>query len=83
MGVPTRDYGYAHPGKGNTYILNELCVPTIYTLSVPTSINKKIAHKFVGSVYYRLIGARCSDDLAAVHYQKQNLHPHLYLISAD
>ena len=43
-----RDYGYTYPGKGNNN--NVLCVPTIYTLSVHTSMILKIAHKFVGSV---------------------------------
>ena len=52
MCVPTRDYGYTHPGKENTNIVNVLCVPTIYTLSVHTPINLNFAHTFVVSVYY-------------------------------
>ena len=55
--VPTRDYGYTHPGKGNTSIMNVLCVPTMYTLWVHTPIDLNFAHKFIGSVYYRLTQA--------------------------
>ena len=71
MCVPTEDYGYTHPGKGKMIVM---CVPTICTLSVHKPKHLNFAHMFFRFCVLP-IGACCSDDLAAAHYQLAHAVP--------